>query len=132
MKILVVDDDEATRYLLGKILAAHGEVDVATDGVEAVSAFSKALMENAPYDVALMDIMMPRMDGQETVRRLRELEAAAGVPASRECKVIMVTALGDVKNVFKAYYKGGAYTYLTKPIDANVLLQTLRDLGLKP
>lgn len=132
MKILVVDDDEATRYLLGKILAPHGEVHMAVDGVEAVSAFSKALMENAAYDVVLMDIMMPRMDGQETVRRLRELEASAGVPASRECKVVMVTALGDVKNVFKAYYKGGAYTYLTKPIDATVLLQMLRDLGMKP
>ncbi|WP_243361112.1 response regulator [Fundidesulfovibrio terrae] len=130
MKALVVEDDFASRKLLQKILAPYGEVDIAVNGVEAIDAFSRALDENAPYELICMDIMMPEMDGQAALKRIREIERSKDIPPVQEAKVIMTTALDDPKNVVEAYYKGGATSYVPKPIDKQMLLHLLKNLSL--
>lgn len=130
MKALVVEDDFASRKLLQKILAPYGEVDIAVNGVEAIDAFSRALDENAPYELICMDIMMPEMDGQAALKRIREIERSKEIPPVQEAKVIMTTALDDPKNVVEAYYKGGATSYVPKPIDKQMLLHLLKNLNL--
>lgn len=76
-----------------------------------------------------MDIMMPEMDGQEALRRIREGEEAVGVRSSDGSKIVMTTALGDVKNVMAAYGRL-CDGYLTKPIRKADLLSELKKLGL--
>ena len=130
MKTLVVEDDFTSRVMLTNFLTPFGQCDVAVDGEEAVQAFVIAWKNNAPYDVICLDIMMPNMDGQQALKRIREMEVDMGVPSSEEVKIIMTTALDDPRNVIEAYHKGGATGYLTKPIERKSLLSELSNLGL--
>ena len=82
------------------------------------------------YELVCMDIMMPEMDGQEALKKIRALEKAKGVGTADESKVVMTTALDDPKNVVEAYYKGGATSYVPKPIDRQLFLQLLKNIGL--
>ncbi len=130
MRALIVEDDFTSRKVLQKILSPFGEADIAVNGQEAVDAFTSSLAESRSYDVIFMDIMMPEMDGQEALRRIREIERIRGVQPSDEVRVVMTTALDDPKNVVEAYYKGGATSYVPKPIDKHMLLHLLRTLEI--
>jgi two-component system chemotaxis response regulator CheY len=132
MKILVVEDDFGSRRMMQKLLEPYGSVDVVVDGEEAVDAFTIAWEESAPYDIVFMDIMMPKMDGHEALKRLRELEREMGVKPPSEAKVIMTSVLEDPKNVIEAYYGGAATSYLIKPIDRLKLEEELERLGAGP
>ncbi|QGY40994.1 response regulator [Pseudodesulfovibrio cashew] len=130
MRILIVEDEFTSRKLLTALLADYGQCDTASDGVECVDIFTKALDEGKPYDLLCMDIMMPNKDGHQALKEIRAIESQRGIPPSQESKVIMVTALNDPKTVVKAYYKGGAAAYLPKPIEVETLTAILRDLAL--
>lgn len=130
MKILIVEDDFISRRILKEILSSYGDCDIVVDGDEAVRAFRLAREEGEPYDLICMDIMMPNMDGQEALKHIRDIEKAAGVRGSAEVKVVMITALDDPKTVFHAYYRGGATSYIVKPIERDKLIQEIRTLGL--
>lgn len=130
MRVLIAEDDFTSRRLLESILEKYGECHVVMDGDEAVEAFKGSWQENRPYDLICLDIMMPRMDGQEALQQIREFEQEKGVVGFGEAKVIMITALGDPKNVVEAFYKGGASSYLVKPIEKGKLLEELRNLAL--
>jgi two-component system chemotaxis response regulator CheY len=130
MKFLVVEDDFGSRRLLQALLKPYGTSDVVVDGEEAVEAFRLAWEENDPYHVVFLDIMMPNVDGQEALRRIRELESNIGVADRDQVDVIMTTALEDPKNVVEAYYHGGASGYLVKPIDRESLYAELKKLGV--
>ncbi len=130
MNILIAEDDFTSRRLLQNILAPYGESMITVNGEEAVEAFTLALEQGRPFDLVCMDIMMPVMDGQQALREIRAVEQRNGVKPADEAKIIMITALGDPRNVVDAYYKGGAAVYLTKPIDVRAFIDTLRQLGL--
>lgn len=130
MKTLIVEDDFISRRILKDILSAHGDCDIAIDGEEAVQAFRMALDDKRPYELVCMDIMMPTMDGQEALKRIREIEKERGITGAREVKVIMTTALDDPRNVVESYYRGGATAYVVKPINKGKLLGEIRGFGL--
>jgi two-component system chemotaxis response regulator CheY len=130
MRILIAEDDPIAQKLMVKYLSAHGECDVAVDGEEAIRAFRLAQKDNRPYDLVLMDIMMPNVNGQEALLKIREMEKNVGIVGSSEVKVIMTTALGDPRTVVESYYKSGATSYLVKPVEKEKLLTELRNLGL--
>jgi two-component system chemotaxis response regulator CheY len=115
-----------------KFLEPYGNVDLVVDGEEAVEAFRIAWEESVPYDLVFMDIMMPKMDGHEALKRLREFERGMGVKPPNEAKVIMTSVLEDPKNVIEAYYGGAATSYLIKPIDRQKLEDELDRLGARP
>ncbi|MFP4643005.1 MAG: response regulator [Spirochaetales bacterium] len=132
MRFLVVEDDFGSRRLLQVLLAQYGQCDVVVDGNEAIEAFRLAWEENDPYELILLDIMMPNLDGQEALRQIRSVEREIGVAADDEVKVIMTTALEDPKNVVEAFYEGGATSYLVKPIDKEKLRVELEKFGFHP
>ena len=112
-----------------KYLSPLGETDVVVDGDEAVDAFKMAFDENEPYDLICLDIMLPKKDGQEVLREIREIEEAKGIWGSDGTKVIMTTALGDAENVLTAF-RSQCEGYLQKPISKEQMMRQLRELGL--
>jgi two-component system chemotaxis response regulator CheY len=130
MKTLIVEDDFVCRQILKDILKKYGDCDIVVDGEEAVQAFRLALEDNEPYDLVTMDIMMPRMDGNEALKLIREYEKEMNIRGQNEVKVIMTTALDDPKTVVESYYKGGATSYLVKPLTEDKLLAEIQSFGL--
>jgi two-component system, chemotaxis family, chemotaxis protein CheY len=129
MKTLIVEDDFTSRLLLQKILSPYGESHIAVNGKEAIEAFMLAWAEGRLYDLICLDIMMPEMDGQEVLKRIRNMENLEGVLPGRGVKVIMTTALKDKENVFTAFNEQ-CDAYLIKPVDKARLLGQIREFGL--
>ncbi len=130
MRILIVEDDFVSRRILETLLTPYGQCHTAVDGEEAVRSFRMAHEESAPYDLICLDIMMPNMDGQEALKQIRGIEKDIGLKSPEEVKVVMVTALDDPKSVVEAYYRGGATSYIVKPIEKDKLLDEIRAFGL--
>ncbi|PKN40365.1 MAG: response regulator [Deltaproteobacteria bacterium HGW-Deltaproteobacteria-18] len=130
MRILIVEDDFVGRKVMHQLLLEYGECDVAVDGVEAVKAFDLAWAVEQPYDVMFLDIMMPNMSGHEALKIIRDKEKERGVTPQKEVRVIMTSALDDVKNVTQSFFQGGASAYLVKPIERRKIIEELRKLGL--
>jgi len=130
MKCLIVEDDFISRRVLKELLSSYCECDIAVNGEEAVTSFRLAHESKKPYELICMDIMMPGVDGNEALKRIRQLEKEMGVPPDIEVKVIMTTAMDDPKTVIESYYRGGATSYLVKPIGKQKLLRELRSFGL--
>lgn len=129
MKILLAEDDFATRKFMANFMSRYGECDVTVDGMEAVDAFMMALEMDEPYDLVCLDIMMPVMDGYQALMGIRNLEKEREIPKEKAVKVIMATALNDQKNV-KMAFDLGCTIYSGKPIDEARFEQALKKLGL--
>ena len=128
MRALIVEDEFLSRKVLRNFLTSLFTVDIVVNGQEAIDAFLLAHEESHPYDLILMDIMMPEIDGIEALERIREWEGKNDV--RNGVNVIMTTALDDPKTVIKSFYKGGASAYIVKPVDKEKLFIELKKLGL--
>ena len=129
MKILLAEDDFVTRKFMMNFLSKYGECDVTVDGMEAVDAFMMALEDDDPYDLVVLDIMMPVMDGYQALKGIRNIEKERNITGDAAAKVIMATALNEEKNV-KMAFDLGCTIYSGKPIDQTRFEQGLKKLGL--
>lgn len=131
VKILIAEDDFASRKFMMRFLSKYGEVDVTVDGREAIDAFTMAIESNEPYDLVCLDIMMPTMDGYEALKSIREMEVEKQIPEEKRAKIIMTTALSEGRNVTKAF-ELGCVAYAGKPIDQQKFENVLKKLELIP
>lgn len=129
LKILIAEDDFASRRYLGRFLEQYGVCDTVVDGMETVEAFVLATRERKPYDAVFLDIMMPKLDGVNVLKTIRELEKQGGPDVKNPAKIIMVTALGEARLVRSAF-EHGCDAYASKPLDTAKLLEAMRKLGL--
>lgn len=129
MKTLIVEDEFTSRLLLQKMLDQYGECHVAVNGREAVEAIKSSLAAKDPYDLVCLDIMMPLMDGQETLREIRAAEAEAGIHGLDGVKVVMTTVLGDKGNIMESF-REQCDGYLIKPVEKGKLMRLLADFAL--
>jgi len=127
--MLVVEDDFISRRLLSRYLEPSGECDVATDGNEAMVATKRALNEGRPYDLICLDIMMPGLDGQQTLTAIRQCEAENNILFGNGARIVMTTALEDHDNVMQAF-RNQCDGYIIKPIEKRKFLETLKKIGL--
>jgi DNA-binding NtrC family response regulator len=115
LRILVVDDDEASRTLMSKILAFQGfQVDIADGGSDALT-----LAEEHPYQLAILDYRMPDMNGVELFEKLRQLQP--------EIVGIFLTGYPTVDTVYPAI-SSGVERVLAKPVDVDELLDLVKEL----
>jgi len=111
--ILVVDDEESVRRYLATLLTSEGyEVSCVGGGMEAINLIKQQISPSA----VILDVMMPQVDGLETLRRIREIDETL--------PVIMLSAVGQTATIVKAM-KMGASDYLTKPFEDDELGITL-------
>jgi CheY-like chemotaxis protein/anti-sigma regulatory factor (Ser/Thr protein kinase) len=114
-KILVVDDDRVTRHVLRKVLTSAGfSLSVAKDGVEALK-----VMKNRRFDLLLLDVWMPRMNGLELLARLRRTKTRP--------RIIIMTSDEAPQTLLEAV-REQAFRYVHKPVEALALLQTVREV----
>ncbi len=129
MKILIAEDDFASRMVLSKFISQYGECDLVMDGLEAIDAYMMAMKEKDPYDLICLDIMMPKVDGVKVLKAIRDLEDKKGILPEKRAKIVMTTALAETEFVTKAFeYDCDAYA--AKPINAKKLLEVMMKLGL--
>jgi len=116
-KVLIVEDTVSNvRLLEAKLLNEHFDVHVAYDGLQAL-----ALIEDHAFDIVLLDVMMPGMDGFEVCRRLRQDLKAPNVP------IIMITAL-DSQMDRDVGLLAGADDFFVKPVEDEILFARVHDL----
>jgi two-component system chemotaxis response regulator CheY len=117
MRCLIVEDEDFGREMLKCLLSEYSDsVATAKNGVEAVQQFELALRAQQPYRLVCLDIMMPLMDGQEALKRIRNLEKDAGIPRDQASVIIMTTALDSLQEIEEAIWQGECNDYLVKPI----------------
>ncbi len=129
LKILLAEDDFATRKFMSKFLEKYGDCDVTVDGMEAVDAFLMAIEDDEPYDLVCLDVMMPVMDGYQALMGIRNIEKQQNTAPENMVKVIMTTALNDERNVKKAF-ELGCTVYSGKPLNVEKFEEVLAKLGL--
>jgi CheY-like chemotaxis protein len=117
MKILYTDDDEDTRLIFNYGLTAAGhEVHLAKDGAESVLAFG-----SHDFDLVIMDLEMPYMDGWETIRHIRQTEKGANIP------IVVLTAYFMKYHHLKAN-RDNINLILSKPITPMLLAQMIEEM----
>ncbi|MBN2137864.1 MAG: response regulator [Sedimentisphaerales bacterium] len=129
MRCLIVEDDLTARELLRYYLRSYAECSMAANGLEAVEAVESSLEAEQPYDLICLDIMMPRMNGQEALTAIRKMEKDRGAKRENGAKVIMTTAMDDSDNVKKAF-ETGCQAYIVKPVGRKRLYSEMEKLGL--
>ena len=129
MRILIAEDDFASRKFMLRFLSQYGECDVTVDGMEAVDAFLMALEDEENYDLVCLDIMMPELDGYQALKAMRDIEKEKGIPPEKCAKIIMTTALNEGRSVTKAF-ELGCVAYAGKPIDQAKFEDVLHKLEL--
>ncbi len=114
VRVLIVDDEDAIRRTLKDILTFEKfSVDEAKDGLDGLAKIKKN-----EYDVVLMDIKMPNMDGMDALERLQDIQP--------DLPVIMISGHANIDNAVEAVKKG-AFDFISKPPDLNRLLITVRN-----
>lgn len=112
--ILVIDDEEIVRISCRRALTPEGfNVEVARDGLEGLR-----LLKDKPYDLILIDLKMPNMDGMEVLENILAMRPDA--------KVIIITGYSAVETAVKAI-KMGAFNYLEKPFTPDSLLEAVKE-----
>lgn len=129
MRILIVEDDMASRKFLQKFLSEYGECDIVVDGLEALDAFLYAINSKQYYDLICLDIMMPKVDGIKVLKTIRDLEKQKGILPDKQAKIIMTTALSGTDYVQNAFALG-CEGYASKPIDTVKFVEVMKKLGL--
>jgi two-component system chemotaxis response regulator CheY len=113
--VLVVDDSATTAKQLSKILETSGRYKVVGhvgDGLQALKAF-----QTRPPDLVCMDVVMPNLDGVQALRMMRQIQP--------EARVVMISSVGGVADKLAECLKAGATNVISKPFDAEKVLQIL-------
>ncbi len=126
-KILIVDDDHASRIKMKVIMDHFGSCTLAASGNEAVEAFREALLSGRPHGYVMLDLDMPVMDGREVLTRMREIEAEFKVRGGEGALIMMVTGhsrAGDIARCLEA----GCDEYIVKPFTLKTVEEKMSGL----
>lgn len=117
-RILIVEDDPAIGPMIAQIVRLEGyESTVVQEGRRAIDA-----LRAGRYDMVVLDVMLPGLDGLGVLRQIRE------DPATKEVPVVMLTAKSDDETTW-AGWRAGCNYYMTKPFEPERLLATLHSVG---
>ena len=129
LKILITEDDFASRRALQTFLSPYGDCVIAVNGFETVETFQDALDAGEPYDLICLDILMPEMNGHEALKAIRQAEREHEVDVSDLVKVIMATSKDSVQDIAEAF-ASGCDAYVVKPVNREKLCEEMRKLLL--
>jgi len=121
MRALIAEDNPSSRSLYFRWMERFfDEVDIVSDGSEAVSIFLKALMDKKPYSFVVMDLMMPEMNGYDVIKEFRTLEEEYSARTSLTSKIVVVSGI-EKKDFIVSALKELCDYYIEKPVEKSVL-----------
>src|SRR5690242_21017521 len=127
MKCLIVDDEVFCREFVAMLLKDVAHCQQAGSGKEAVELYTEALDGNAPFDLVMLDIMMPDMSGHDAAKLIRSLERER---QAASVKIVMLTALNSPSDAMDSFFNAQSAAYLVKPISKDGLFDVISKLGL--
>jgi two-component system chemotaxis response regulator CheY len=130
VKCLIVDDDELGRELIVHYLDGVAECDMASNGALAVEMFRAAFELGSPYELIILDIVMPEMDGNMAAKEIRLIEKEWGVSINNGVTIIVLSSLNTPADVVQAYVSARSAAHLLKPVQPDKLIATLKKLGI--
>ena len=126
LSILVAEDNEINALLMRSLLGRLGHhAVITTNGEEALESWLSAKSAGSPYDLVLMDIQMPQLNGIDTTKRIRQLEAGQ---SGRRTPILALTANTLVEDRY-ACFEAGMDGFLIKPLDRDKLAEALAGLA---
>jgi len=128
MKCLIVDDEVFCREFVATLLSTTADCQQAGSGMEALEKYNSALASGAPFDLVIMDIMMPGMSGHDAAKAIRHIEKEQK-PAKR-VNIVMLTALNSSNDAMESFCSAQSAAYLVKPVSKEGLFNVLSKLGL--
>ncbi len=132
MNILIVDDSKISVTIIEKHLGnvEYESIQYAENGEEAFSKYSELLKKSTDDIVILMDINMPKMNGIESIKKIRNLEKENNISIEKRSKIVVVTAY-DSESAEHLARLVGANSYCRKPLVTGVLIEALENLDIK-
>jgi two-component system, chemotaxis family, chemotaxis protein CheY len=127
VRSLIIEDTAVIFRIVQHILAEFGESDIAEDGLKAIKKVKLSMNENNYYDLILLDIMIPEINGLDVLSNIRNLEKIHS--DLKPAKIIILTSLSEPKYI-KAGMARGCDSYLLKPVDKYKLIGELKKLKL--
>jgi two-component system, chemotaxis family, chemotaxis protein CheY len=128
MKCLIVDDEMFCREFVATLLRSAADCHQASNGNEALEKYQSALSGQDPYDLVILDIMMPGMNGQEAAKEIRAIEKARRV--DKQVCIVMLTALNAANEAMENFCEEFSATFLVKPVSKDGLFNVVNKLGL--
>jgi len=130
VRCLVVDDDELGRELIAQYLEGVAVCHMAENGLKAVEMFRTAFEGGDPYDLMILDIVMPEMDGYTAAKEIRLIEKEWGVSINDGLSIIVLSSLNTPGDVIQAYVSAKSVAHLVKPVQPEKLLGIMNKLGI--
>lgn len=130
LRCLVVDDDELERELIAHYLENIACCDMAENGLKAVAMFRKAFEAGNRYDLVILDIVMPEMDGHAAAKEMRLIEKGAGLAVNSGVTIIVISSLNTPHDVIQAYLAASSSAHIVKPVNPDKLRKILYKLEL--
>lgn len=135
LKTLIIDDDSTSVSLLKDMLYYNCKCFVANNGQKGIDLFERAKKSGSPFEIVLLDIVMPGIGGIEVLKKLREIELSPEKKPGdghkeegegRPALIIMQTSSEDPQDMLAAQYDGGCNGFITKPYSkAKILKEVL-------
>ncbi|SCA55327.1 putative Histidine kinase [Candidatus Terasakiella magnetica] len=120
LNLLLAEDNRVNQLIIQKFLGAYGhDVQVASNGIEALEIYTD---EKNTFDLILMDVRMPEMDGPETTRQIRKMQSDKG-----NIPIIAVTADAVLEHI-ESYFEAGVNAYVSKPLNWVDLIKTINEV----
>jgi len=126
MRCLIVEDAASLRDVMTFFMADYADIVTACNGREGVKTFTRAYEERNPFDLVLLDVVMPEMDGQMALKLMRIVEKKSPAAQDKKAVIIMTTALDSPADVQKSVWEGDCTDYLVKPVVRAELMTMLR------
>jgi len=130
MRILIIDDEMVSRTKLELIMEYFGDCKTLEHGDDALALFHEAHQEGDPFDLIMLDINLPGMDGIQLLSAIRNAEKKLNIEKSHQAKILMTSSCRDKERIV-ASVQSGCDDYIGKPFDLNLIRNKLDKLGIK-
>ena len=130
MKTLVIDAEEALKESICNIFATKGACDSANDGNMGLELIKQAFNLNSPYELIILDIVLPEVDGHTIIKKIRAWELAGNIDPLMEAKIVVMSRRRDEPTILQAF-RNGATGWINKPASAEDVMLKLNNLNCK-